>query len=94
MVDHLETTIYTTYIKDLYEEFSIYLKGIFKEVYSNVNVTPERMCGEHKVNLTSVEILQHMQMGDLVEVIIDNLFQSLENERSTIALITKFHKKN
>lgn len=93
VVNHLKSTVYTAYIKDLYEEFSIYLKGIMKEVYSNAKVTPERLSGEHKVNLTSVDILQHLQMGDLADVVIDNIFQSLESERSTIGLITKFHKK-
>lgn len=93
VVNHLKSTLYTAYIKDLYEEFSIYLKGIMKEVYSNAKVTPERLSGEHKVNLTSVDILQHLQIGDLADVVIDNIFQSLENERSTIGLITKFHKK-
>lgn len=93
VINHLKSTLYTAYIKDLYEEFSIYLKGIMKEVYSNAKVTPERLSGEHKVNLTSVDILRHLQIGDLADVVIDNIFQSLENERSTIELITKFHKK-
>lgn len=93
VVNHLKSTLYTAYIKDLYEEFSIYLKGIMKEAYSNAKVSPERLSGEHKVNLTSVDILQHLQIGDLADVVIDNIFQSLENERSTIGLITKFHKK-
>lgn len=93
VVNHLKSTLYTAYIKDLYEEFSIYLKGIMKEVYSNAKVTPERLSGEHNVNLTSVDILRHLQIGDLADVVIDNIFQSLENERSTIGLITKFHKK-
>lgn len=93
VINHLKSTLYTAYIKDLYEEFSIYLKGIMKEVYTNAKVTPERLLGEHKVNLTSVAILQHLQMGDLADTIIDNIFQALENERSTVGLITKFHNK-
>lgn len=47
VVNHLKSTLYTTYIKDLYEEFSLYLKDIMKEVYSNAKVTPERLSGEH-----------------------------------------------
>lgn len=93
VVNHLKSTLYTAYIKDLYEEFSIYLKGIMKEVYSNARVTPERLSGEHKVTLSSVDILQHLQKGDLADMVIDGIFQSLEGERSTIGLITKFHKK-
>lgn len=93
VVNHLKSTLYTAYIKDLYEEFYIYLKGIMKEVYSNAKVSPERLSGEHKVTLTSVEILQHLRIGDLADVVIDKIFQALESERSTIELITKFHKK-
>lgn len=93
VVNHLKSTLYTAYIKDLYEEFSIYLKGIMKEVYSNAKVTPERLSGQHNVNLTSVDILRHLQIGDLADMVIDNIFQSLENERSTIGLIKKFHNK-
>ncbi len=64
-----------------------------KEVYSSAKVTPKRLSGEHKVNLTSVDILQHLQIGDLADVVIDNIFQALEKERSTFGLITNFHKK-
>lgn len=93
VVNHLRNTLYTAYIKDLYEEFCIYLKGIMKEVYINAKVTPERLSGEHKVTLSSVDILQHLQIGDLADVVIDQIFQLLEQERSTIELIRKFHKK-
>lgn len=47
VVNHLKSTVYTAYIKDLYEEFSIYLKGTMKEVYNNAKVSPERICGEN-----------------------------------------------
>lgn len=93
VVNHLKHTLYAAYIKDLYEEFSMYLRGIMKEVYNNAKVTPERLSGEHTVKLTSVEILRHLQIGDLTDVVIDSIFQSLERERSTIHLIKKFHDK-
>lgn len=93
VINHLKSTLYTAYVKDLYEEFTIYLKGIMKEVYNNAKVAPERLTGEHTVSLSSVDILHHLQVGDLAEVVIDSIFQSLENERSTIMLIKKFHKK-
>lgn len=53
----MKSTLYTAYFKDLYEEFSIYLKGMMKEIYSNAKVTPERLSGEHNVSLASVDIL-------------------------------------
>lgn len=93
VIYHLKSTLFTAYIKDLYEEFTIYLKGIMKEVYFNAKVNPERLSGEHKVSFSAVDVLRHLQTGDLAEMVIDNIFQSLENERSTIELINKFHNK-
>lgn len=93
VLNHLKNTLYTAYIKELYEEFSFYLKGIMKEVFNNAKVTPERLTGDHKVTLTSVEILQHLQKGDLADVVIGLIYQSLESEKNTKELITKFHKK-
>ena len=93
VIRHLKATLYTAYIKDLYEEFTIYLRNMLKEIYNNVKVTPERLTGEHKIHMTSVEILKHATQGDLTDVVIDQIFQSLENERSTISLIEKFHNK-
>lgn len=93
VVRHLRSTLYTAYIKDLYEEFTLYLRNILKDIYKNAKITPERLTGEHKINMSSVEILTHITNGDLIDIVIDNIFQSLENERSTIALIEKFHNK-
>ena len=70
-----------------------YLKNSLKEIYKNAKVTPERLTGEHKIQMSSTEILNYLNQGNLAEIIIDQIFQSLENERSTITLIEKFHKK-
>lgn len=93
VVRHLRSTLYTAYIKDLYEEFTLYIKSMLKEVYENAKVNPERLAGEHKINLPATDILSHYQKGDLIDVVIEGIFQVLENERSTISLISKFHNK-
>lgn len=89
IVRHLKSTVYAAYIKDAYEEITIYLRGITLEAYKNASVTPERIIGEHKINMSAVEILSGITDGTLAQTVINNMFQSLENERSTIGLIKK-----
>jgi len=86
---HLKSTVYSSYVKDIYEEVTIYLRNIISEAYQNASVMPSRIIGEHKVNLSAVEILVGIQNGTLAQTVIDNMFQVLENERSTISLIKK-----
>ena len=62
-------------------------------MYITAKVTPDRLVGEHKVNLSANDILKFAADGTIAQVVIDNIFQSLENERSTISLITKICKK-
>lgn len=89
IVRHLKSTIYASYVKDIYEEVTIYLRNIISEAYQNASVTPLRIIGEHKVNMSAVEILTGIQNDTLTQTVIDNMFQALENERSTISLIKK-----
>lgn len=93
IIRHLKSTVYTSYIKDIYEEVAIYLRNIVAEAYLNASITPERIIGEHKVNMSAVEILTGIRDGTLAQTVIDNMFQTLENERSTILLIKKACKK-
>lgn len=93
VIRHLRATLYTAYIKDLYEEFTLYLKNMLKMIYNNAKISPERLTGEHKISMSSTEILTHLRQDDLADIVIDSIFQSLENERSTISLIEKFHSK-
>lgn len=90
---HLKATMSASYVKELYEEFTIYLKSIIFEAYQNAAVDPGRIIGEHKVTMNAVDILSRLNNNTLVQSIIDSMFQSLENERSTISLISKTCKK-
>lgn len=90
---HLKSTVSASYIKDAYEELTIYLRGITAEAYQNATVSPERIIGEHKVNMSAVDILSGIKDGTLAQTVIDNMFQALENERSTIGLIKKVCSK-
>lgn len=93
VVRHLKSTISASYIKDAYEEVTLYLRSIVMEAYQNATVEPERIIGEHKVNMSAVDILNGISDGTLAQKVIDSMFQSLENERSTLSLIKKICKK-
>lgn len=92
-VNHLRQTVYSSYIKDLYEELYAYLRLIIAESYISAKSTPERIVGEHKISLTSADILSYHKNNTLIDVVIDSIFQALENERSTLALISKVCNK-
>lgn len=89
IVRHLKSTVYSSYIKDMYEEVTLYLRSIATEAYQNASVSPQRIIGEHKVNMSAVDILSGISDGTLTQTVIDNMFQVLESERSTISLIKK-----
>ena len=90
---HLKSTVNASYIKDIYEELTMYLRGITAEAYQNATVSPERIIGEHKINMSAVDILAGIKDGTLAQTVIDNMFQAIENERSTINLIKKVCSK-
>lgn len=93
IMQHLKSTVYASYIKDIYEELTIYLRGITAEAYQNATASPERIIGEHKLNMSAVDILSGIKDGTLAQTVIDSMFQALENERSTISLIKKICSK-
>lgn len=93
VVTHLRATMYAAYVKELYEELTIYLKGVILESYKNATNTPERIVGNHSFNMSATEVLKRIRDGNIEKTVIDNIFQSLERERSTRSLIEKACKK-
>lgn len=89
VIRHLKSTISSAYIKEVYEELTIYLRSIILEAYQNATVDPARIIGEHRINMSAVDVLSGINDGTLAQNVIDHMFQVLENERSTIALINK-----
>ena len=93
VLHHLKSTVYSAYIKELYEEFTMYLKGVMQDIYLTAKISPDRIVGEHRMTLSANDILKYAADGTIATVVIDSIFQALENERSTISLITKVCKK-
>lgn len=92
VVKHLRKTIYVAFIKDMYEEVTEYIRYILQEGVMN-GADPNRLVGEHNVNMKANDILSKGTKREIVQSIMEQIFQQLENERSTINLITKIKNK-
>lgn len=92
IVNHLRKTIYVAFIKDMYEEVTEYLRYVLKEAALN-GVNPDRLIGEHNVNLKANQIISKSNKKEIISMIMEQVFQQLENERSTITLISKINSK-
>lgn len=89
---HLQHTVFVSFIKELYEEVTEYIRYILKEAALN-GADTNRLIGEHNVNMKANEILSKGTKKDIVEYIMNSVFQQLENERSTLELIKKIKSK-
>lgn len=86
-VNHLANGIYCSYIKDLSEEFSLYLKNLVKEAWANSKIDPKRLAGNTNATMTYSEILKYSQQGNLDNEVVDRIFQNLEKLRSDRELL-------
>lgn len=95
VVNHLRGTVYSAYIKDIFEELTAYLKSLLYEaaLLSKEKSKAQRLLGEHKVNFSATDILLYQSLDDLVMKIAEDIIQALESERSTKTLITKICNK-
>lgn len=92
VVSHLRRTLYSSYIKDIFEELTTYLRGLLYEAaqLSKSSEKAKRIVGDQsKLSLSLVNILEYSTMDDLVMKIASDMIQALENEKSTKELIRK-----
>lgn len=92
VVKHLRNTIYVSFVKEIYEEVTEYIRYILREAALN-GADTNRLIGEHNVNMKANEILSKATKEEIVKLITDQMFQQLENERSTTTLIQKIKNK-
>lgn len=89
---HLKKTLYSSFIKDLYEDFSEFLKASL-EAAALVDPKPERFIGNSNINMGVVEIIKLGTWDAFLRKLADDIFRSLENERSTIAMVNKLNTR-
>lgn len=92
VIQHLRSTLFNSYIKEIYEELTNYLKFLLLEAAKN-EIDIGRYIGEQNFSLKFKQILELENWDKLIEKLTADMFQSLENERSTIQLIKKIDKK-
>lgn len=95
VINHLRSTVFSAYIKDIFEELSCYLKNLLYEaaLLSSDKGNAKRLIGDHKITFSGAEILQFSTIDDLIAEVADDIIQILENERSTKNLIKKICNK-
>lgn len=92
VINHLRTTIYSSYVKDVYEELTNYLRTILEQAAEN-GIDAGRVVGEHAFKVDAKIILQAGDWSNVTKLVADSIFQSLESEKSTLKLIKKISNK-
>lgn len=92
IINHLRTTVYSSYVKDVYEELTLYLKTILEQASEN-GVDAGRVIGEHSFKIDAKTVLEAGSWSNVTTLIADSIFQSLESEKSTLKLIEKISNK-
>lgn len=92
LILHLRSTIYSSYIKDVYEEVTEYLRTILALAAEN-GFESGRLIGEHSFKIDAKEVLLAGDWTHISRKIADSVFQALESEKSTLKLIQKISNK-
>lgn len=92
IIRHLCNSIQVSFIKEMYEEVTEYMRYVLKEAALN-GAEPGRLLGEHNIKVQANDILSKENYIDVVAFITSNVLQSLENERSTLDLLKKVSRK-
>lgn len=91
-INHLRSSIYSSYIKDVYEEVTQYLKSILKQASIN-GFNSGRIIGEHSFKMDAKSVLELGDWNSVCRMVSDSVFQNLESERSTLNLFKKIATK-
>lgn len=88
VMSHLKKTVYVSFFKDMYEEVTEYIRYILYQA-SLQGATANRIIGEHTFKMGANDILSLATKNEIIKAVIDQVFQQLESERSTIELFQK-----
>ncbi|OPY85562.1 MAG: hypothetical protein A4E65_00104 [Syntrophorhabdus sp. PtaU1.Bin153] len=91
-ITHLKSTLCGSFLKDAYEDLTIYLKDLISGA-AQKGLDPNRLIGEHKESFETNVILACGSWGAVVRLVSDALFRRLENLRNTKGLLTKLNDK-
>ncbi len=89
---HLNITLRAAYLKDIYEEIGHYMTDILTCSIRR-GLDPNRVIGSHRFSVEASFLLTLGTWERVLDYISSELFRKLENERSTIKLLTAFSDK-
>lgn len=92
VMNHLRNTLYSSYVKDIYEELTEYLRNILEHA-SLSGFDSQRLVGEHSFKTDANVLLSLGSWEDVCKYVSDSIFQKLENERSTLELLKSMKNK-
>lgn len=97
VTNHFKATIYSAYVKDIYEELTHYLRTILRDASAS-NFDSGRIAAKNNnkdggITVPIGDILKQGSWEKVCEHISNLIFQSLEREQSTISLLRKIASK-
>ncbi len=92
VMTHLRSSVYSSYIKDVYEELTHYLRTILEQASKN-GFNAGRIIGEHSFKVDAKTVLELGNWDAVCKMVTDSVFQSLESEKSTLKLLEKMANK-
>ena len=91
-IRHLKASFCAAFIKELYEDFSLYIQEILFLAAKN-GLKPGQLIGDHNFNIDANTLLGIGGWDEVVRWVSNDLFRKLENERSTKKLLEKIIAK-
>lgn len=92
IVNHIRTTLYSSYVKDIYEEITHYLRTVLTQASKN-GFNSGRLIGEHSFKIDAKAVLELGDWNQVCQMVTESVFQSLEAEKSTLKLLEKMASK-
>lgn len=93
VIEHLSYSIYSAYIKDLYEEVLIYFSEVLSMMIQKGIENPERFIGDSTVGITLKELLESRDLTILVKNTSKKILRELENKKDTLFILNQIPKK-
>ena len=91
-INHLRSTVYGSFVKDVYEEITHYLKTILKQA-ARSGFDGGRIIGDHTFPTDARALIRMGNWEAVCEHVAQSVFRVLENERNTVRLLQKMSKK-
>ncbi len=92
VINHIRSTLYSSYVKDIYEELTHYLRTILTQASRN-GFNSGRLIGEHSFKMDAKAVMELGNWDQVCQMVTESVFQSLEAEKSTLKLLEKMATK-